>query len=79
MKFRIVSDSGSDLVGGESLFDSAQDLCDYVVAPLTIHIPEKSYVDDKDLDPALMLEEIKASKQRSHTSCPKVAILCCRG
>lgn len=73
MKFRIVSDSGSDLIGCESIFTKANDLCDYVTAPLTIHTESKSYTDDKDLDAALMLEEIKASKQRSHTSCPNVS------
>ncbi len=62
MNYKIIADSSADLIA----FDGA----DFASAPLKICFDGKEYTDDKTLDTAAMLAELKAYKGKSHTSCP---------
>ena len=62
MKFKIVTDSSSDL--------QALDGVDFESAPLKIITDEREYVDDENLDVDGMLSDLKAYKGRSRSSCP---------
>lgn len=62
MKFKIVSDSSSDLRTLEGV--------DFASAPLKIITDEKEYVDDSSLDVNSMLADLKVYKGRSKSSCP---------
>ena len=63
MRFRIVSDSSSNILdlGCES----------YTTVPLKI-VAEKEYVDDKNLDVAGMVADLRDYKGKSGSSCPNV-------
>ena len=63
MGFRIVSDSSSNVLelGGAS----------YATVPLKI-VAGKEYVDDKNLDVAAMVADLRAYKGKSGSSCPNV-------
>lgn len=62
MKYKIVADSSSNLF---SLSD-----VDFASVPLKIITEEAEYVDDTDLDVALMVSELEAVKGHTGTSCP---------
>ena len=64
MKIRIVADSSADLFTTEDK--------SIVSVPLKIVTNEKEYVDDENLDVALMTEEIAAYSGRSGSACPGV-------
>ena len=42
------------------------------IAPLTIQLGDKDFVDDKDLNTEILMEAIQAHKGRSSTACPSV-------
>ena len=64
MKYKIISDSASDLQSLSGVpFEST---------PLKISTDEKEYVDDKNLDVCGMLADLKAYKGRSRSSCPSI-------
>lgn len=65
MKIRIVSDSASNIFEMEGV--------EYGCASLKIVIGDQTFTDDKELDRMVMLEEMKAYKGTSRTSCPNVA------
>ena len=62
MKFKIVSDSASNL------FELSG--ADYACVPLKIISPTQEYVDTPDLDVDAMIEELKKAKGPTRTSCP---------
>lgn len=62
MKFKIVSDSSSDLLNIGSLPFSS--------VPLKIITDEKEYVDDENLDVNGMIDDLKKYKGISKSSCP---------
>lgn len=64
MQYKIVADSSSNV---RSLDGVA-----FANVPLKIITKEKEYVDDQTLDLAQMVEELKAYKGTSGTSCPNV-------
>lgn len=63
-KKRIVADSSANLF--------QDDFADFMPVPLKILTGEKEYVDDKALDVAGMLSELREYKGRSGTACPSV-------
>ena len=63
MSFRIVSDSSSNVL---TLSDA-----NYTTVPLKI-VAGKEYVDDKNLDVAAMVADLKAYTGKSGSSCPNV-------
>lgn len=64
MKYKIVSDSSSDLKSLSGVpFEST---------PLKISTDEKEYVDDNNLDVCGMLADLKVYKGRSRSSCPSI-------
>ena len=63
MKYRIVSDSSSNL----TVYDTD---VDFRSVPLKIRIDDVEYVDDADLNVADMVAHMQASKKPSTTSCP---------
>ncbi|MCR5796017.1 MAG: DegV family protein [Solobacterium sp.] len=63
MKYRIVSDSSSNL----TVYDTD---VDFISVPLKIRIDDVEYVDDADLNVADMVAHMQASKKPSTTSCP---------
>lgn len=65
MKFRIVSDSSSNLLTYNEI--------DYTSVPLKIISSEKEYVDDISLDVDGMVEDLKTVKGIVKTSCPNTA------
>ncbi len=65
MKYRIVSDSSSNILH----FDS--DIA-YTTVPLKIRIDEEEFVDADGLDLVRMIEKMEASQTPSRTSCPHV-------
>lgn len=62
MKFKIVSDSSSDLLLLEKV--------SFGNVPLKIITDKKEYVDDSDLDVSSMLSDLSGYKGRSRSSCP---------
>ena len=64
MQYKIVADSSSNM----RCFDGV----DFACVPLKIITKEKEYVDTPDLDLAGMVEDLKAYKGTSGTSCPNV-------
>ena len=66
MKNRIIVDSSSDL----SKDYIKSDLVDLEIAPLTINIGDKSFVDDDTLDVLELLEALKEHDVKPRTSCP---------
>ena len=66
MRFKIVSDSGSNL----REIDSA---VAYATVPLTILTDEREFVDDETLDVQEMIGHLKQYKGKSGTACPSVA------
>ncbi len=64
MKFKIVSDSSSNVLQFPGV--------PFASVPLTINTAVAEYIDDEHLDVARMVDEIKATKGKSSTSCPNV-------
>lgn len=64
MKFKIVSDSSSNIFSFPGV--------PFASVPLKINTATAEYVDDENLDVARMVEEIKATKGKSGTSCPNI-------
>lgn len=64
MKFKIVSDSSSNLLTFEGV--------PYETVPLKIITSAKEYVDNTDLDIAGMVKDLRTVKGRTGTSCPNV-------
>lgn len=62
MKRKIVADSSCDMWELNDV--------DFAVAPLTISIDNKHYVDNQELDVHLMSEDLAKYKGVSHTACP---------
>lgn len=67
-KFQIVVDSSSDLF--EDHFNDTE--IGFKIVPLTIHVGEKEFVDDVNLDTKDMLDAMHAYSQKSTSSCPPV-------
>lgn len=66
MKFQIVVDSSADILVNE--FNNAN--CKINVAPLTIKIGQKEFVDDENLNVDELLKTMTESKEKQTTSCP---------
>lgn len=64
MNRKIVTDSSSDLQGLAHI--------DFAVAPMIIHTAEKSYLDDKTLDVADMVDTLLHYKGKSSSACPGI-------
>lgn len=64
MKFKIVTDSSSDLF--------SLDGTDFACVPLKIVTDQQEYIDGPGLDVAAMWDSLSAYKGRSGTSCPNV-------
>ena len=64
MKFKIVSDSSSNILS----FAGAS----YVTVPLKIITNEREYVDDAALDVSGMVKDLRTVKGRTGTSCPNI-------
>ena len=64
MKYKIVSDSSSDLLTFEN--------CDYLSVPLKIITDEKEYVDDSCLDLDGMITDLANYSGTSRSSCPNM-------
>ncbi|MBE6991164.1 MAG: DegV family EDD domain-containing protein [Ruminococcaceae bacterium] len=64
MKYRIVSDSSSDLLTFEN--------CDYCCVPLKIITDEKEYIDDHKLNIDEMIDDLSKYNGTSHSSCPNM-------
>lgn len=62
MKFKIVSDSASDLL--------TLDQVPYTNVPLHIRVGEQEFVDDKDLDTTLMQAALETFDGKTSTACP---------
>lgn len=66
MKFQILADSSCDLTA------------DYIkneqislgIIPLTIYVGEHEYIDDENIDPKKMLEDMHESKEKTRSACP---------
>lgn len=65
MKYRIVSDTSSDLFELDGV--------DYACASMKIVAGDRTWVDEKDMDIMEMVDGLKAYKGPSRTSCPNVA------
>lgn len=66
MRFKIVSDSSSDL-------PALSGAVSYAMVPLKIIAGEKEFVDDSSLDVSQMVEYLLTYKGKSGTACPSVA------
>lgn len=64
MNFKIVSDSSSNVFELDSI--------PYISVPLKINASEKEYIDNADLDLRGMVDDLKAYKGKSGSSCPNV-------
>jgi len=62
MTYKIISDSSSNRFEMEGV--------NYATVPLKIITQAKEYIDDKQLDVACMVEEIKQQSGKSRSSCP---------
>ncbi len=69
-KYQIVVDSSSDML--DSHFNNENIL--FNVIPLTIKVDEQEFIDDKNLDPKVMLEAVHAYKGISTSSCPSLGL-----
>ena len=66
MKYKIIADSSCDL---NSAYIKEKNIS-LAVAPLTIHVDGKEFVDDENLDIKEMLDSMNAFKGKSTSSCP---------
>ena len=64
MKFRIVSDSSSNVYN----LDGA----DYACVPLKVNIGNKEYIDTPDANPDSLINDLKTTKEKTSTSCPNI-------
>ena len=65
MKYRIVSDSSSNML------EFTPDV-DYKTVPLKMRIDGKEYVDDENLDILQLVTAMEANTEKSSTSCPNI-------
>lgn len=66
MSWNIVMDSSCDLITGKHLFKNAE----LKIAPLTIRVGEKEFVDDDAIDVPELLDAMNKEKTASSTACP---------
>ncbi len=66
MKYKIIADSSCDL--DKNYLDGTG--IDFGIAPLTINVNGKDFVDDKNLDIKTMLNAVGAYKGKSTSTCP---------
>lgn len=66
MSWNIVLDSSCDLMPSQHKFENAQ----LKIAPLTIRVGEKEYVDDDTIDVPQLLDAMSREKSASSTACP---------
>lgn len=66
MSWNIVLDSSCDLLSSKHKFKNAQ----LKIAPLTIRVGDKEYIDDDNIDTAQVLEAMDKEKSASSTACP---------
>lgn len=66
MKYKIIADSSCDLTAQDFLAAETT----LTIAPLTIRIDQKDYVDESGLDIPEMLEALHKSKEKSFSACP---------
>lgn len=64
MKFKIISDSSSDIFHVEGV--------EYTTVPLKIITDEKQFIDDPDLEVSEMIDYLKKYKGTSKSSCPNM-------
>lgn len=66
MKYKIIVDSSCDLENDYIVDDEIG----FAVAPLTINVGEKTFVDDANINPDEMLKYIDSVKAKATSSCP---------
>ena len=64
MNYKIVADSSSNVYNLDDI--------NYCYVPLTVSAGEKEYVDTPETDAFAMAREMKASTEKTHTSCPNI-------
>jgi DegV family protein with EDD domain len=62
MKFKIVSDSSSNIISFSGV--------EYTSVPLKVITARAEYVDDATLQMDAMLQDLRTTKEKTHTSCP---------
>ncbi len=67
MKYKIIVDSSSNLT--KDYLKNENDI-DFDVAPLSIRINDKEYVDDGSISEEELLEELSKTKEKTSSSCP---------
>lgn len=65
-KYKIVVDSASDLTN-DFLVDKS---IGFEVAPLTIHVKDREFIDDETIDTVTLLKEVNEYSGKSTSSCP---------
>lgn len=66
MKFKIISDSSSNLYNN---YINKENII-FEIAPLSIFIGDEQFIDNDNIDTNLMLNKLKNLKLKTHTSCP---------
>lgn len=66
MKYKIIVDSSSDL----QKKDYIQDNIDFEVVPLTLHVDDKEFIDDENIDVKELVDSIKKCSKKPTSSCP---------
>jgi DegV family protein with EDD domain len=66
MKYKIIADSSCDLEKKNVQYENIE----FAVAPLTIHVDNKEFVDNNELDVEDMLKSMHEYKGKSSSSCP---------
>lgn len=66
MKWNIVADTSIDLFELEQSYENIS----FSTVPFTLTVGGKNFVDDDDLDKALLLHEMKECKEASTSACP---------
>ena len=67
---KIVVDSSCDISNIRLVYDENNQLVQFDKAALTIHVGEKEYIDDKNLDIKDMMDTMKAYDGASSSACP---------
>ncbi|HKL73171.1 MAG TPA: DegV family protein [Candidatus Onthovivens sp.] len=67
MKYKIVCDSSSNLTS--DYLKSEKDIA-FGIAPLSIYVKGKEFVDDDHIDVNKLLDEVNATSEKSTSSCP---------
>lgn len=66
MKWKIVADSGCNI----NIIENIAENTEYVKAPLTLRIGNKTYIDDGNLDIENLLNEMYSTSTQTASSCP---------